>query len=221
MRWILSIFRIRRGPPALREVPSLLAKVVVFGAITGPFWAAFFTFFNDPASALRIFVEPEALLWSAVTGSIFAICFFLACGVGNGYLRRVMQGYPPSIYAVTSVVYNAVAASLACAVSLTIVTHLPTGINIVVPFLWRIVAIDGAIGAVLALIIGAFVKLKMQVEDSQAKAREQELAVRELAVAASQAQARALQSQINPHFFFNTLNTISALVDDDPVAAAR
>ncbi|HVV47088.1 MAG TPA: histidine kinase, partial [Bryobacteraceae bacterium] len=66
--------------------------------------------------------------------------------------------------------------------------------------------------AILALIIGAFIKLKMQVECTQTK-------LSEMAVTASQAQARALQSQINPHFFFNTLNTISALVEEDPKAA--
>jgi len=74
---------------------------------------------------------------------------------------------------------------------------------------------------VLALVIGAFMRLKLQVEESQSRLREQELAVRELAIAASQAQSRALQSQINPHFFFNTLNTISALIEDDPLAARQ
>ena len=86
---------------------------------------------------------------------------------------------------------------------------------------WPVVAVDGVIGAVLALVIGAFVRLKLQVEESQSRLREQELAVRELAIAASQAQSRALQSQINPHFFFNTLNTISALIEDDPAAARQ
>ncbi len=166
MKWLFSLFRIRRGPPPVHELPSLLAKVVVWGAITGPFWAAFFTAFSSPSNALQIFINPFALCWSAVTGIVFALAFFIACGLGNGYLRRIMNGYPPAIITVVAVVYNAVAASLACAVSLEIVSHLPTGINIVIPFLWRIVAIDGVIGAILALIIGAFMKLKYEVEDS-------------------------------------------------------
>jgi len=43
----------------------------------------------------------------------------------------------------------------------------------------------------------------------------------EKAAAEAQAQVRALQAQINPHFFFNTLNTIYALIPVDPKAAQR
>jgi signal transduction histidine kinase len=221
MRWVLSVFRFGRGPVPLREIPVLLLKAVIFGAVTGPFWAAFFTAFDSPANALGIFESPVALFWSAVTGVVFCICFFSICGLGNGYLRRYLKDYPPAIVRVVHAVYNAVGASLACAVSFEIITLLPTGVHVVFPFFWRIVAIDGVIGAVLALVIGAFVRLRLQVEDTQAKLRQQEVAVRELAIAASQAQSRALQSQINPHFFFNTLNTISALIDDDPLAARQ
>ena len=36
---------------------------------------------------------------------------------------------------------------------------------------------------------------------------------------ASKAQLQLLQYQLNPHFFFNALNTIRALIDEDPVRA--
>ena len=221
MRWVLSLFRFRREPPALREMPSLLAKCIVWGALTGPLWAAFFTSFDSPAAALQIFTNPLILFWAAVTGVVFALSFYVACGLGNAYLRRVVAGYPPAIARTVHVVYNGIACSLACAISFAVVTRFPANIHFVIPFFWRIVAIDGMLGVALALIIGAFMKLKHQVEDNQQKLRLQELAARELAVTASQAQSRALQSQINPHFFFNTLNTISALIEDDPAAARQ
>ncbi len=222
MRWVLSLFRIRRGLPQPREIPSLLAKAVVWGAVTGPFWAAFFTAFSDRTSAVKIFTDPVSLLCAALIGVVFSLSFSVLLGMGNAWLRQLLKDYPQAIARVVSVVYNAVACSLACAISLAVVAriHLP-GVHVEIPFFWRIVAFDGAIGAVLALVVGAFIKLKFQVEEAQAKLRQQELAVRELAVTASQAQARALQSQINPHFFFNTLNTISALVEDDPSAARQ
>ena len=46
--------------------------------------------------------------------------------------------------------------------------------------------------------------------------QEQERHAAELAVQAQEAQVRALRYQINPHFLFNTLNAIAALVRDAP-----
>jgi two-component system sensor histidine kinase AlgZ len=40
-------------------------------------------------------------------------------------------------------------------------------------------------------------------------------------LADSRAQARSLESQIRPHFFFNTLNTVSAIIPDQPAEAQR
>jgi len=221
MKWVLSMFRFQNGLPPLRDVPSLLAKCVIFGAVTGPFWAALFTSFSSVSDALHIFTDPRTLFCTSAIGVIFSLCFFIHCGPGNWCLRPVLAGYPTVIVRVVAIVYNAVACSLAAATSFAIITRLPFGIHLEFPFFPQIIVVDGLIGGVLALVIGAFMRLKHQVEESQTKLRLQELAVRELAMAASQAQARALQSQINPHFFFNTLNTISALIEDDPVAARQ
>jgi LytS/YehU family sensor histidine kinase len=43
----------------------------------------------------------------------------------------------------------------------------------------------------------------------------------ELEVSVKDAELRALQAQINPHFFFNSLNSIRALIYQDADAAAR
>ena len=47
----------------------------------------------------------------------------------------------------------------------------------------------------------------------------QERHAAELAVKAQEAQVRALRYQINPHFLFNTLNAIAALIRDTPAKA--
>jgi hypothetical protein len=51
--------------------------------------------------------------------------------------------------------------------------------------------------------------------------QEQERHAAELAVQAQEAQVRALRYQINPHFLFNTLNAIAALVRDAPPKAEQ
>jgi LytS/YehU family sensor histidine kinase len=54
---------------------------------------------------------------------------------------------------------------------------------------------------------------------AEAKAHAQEMRQAQLAEAAAKAQAAALQSQINPHFFFNTLNTLAALIPTEADSA--
>ena len=51
------------------------------------------------------------------------------------------------------------------------------------------------------------------------RVQEQERHAAELAVKAKEAQVQALRYQINPHFLFNTLNAIAALVPDAPAKA--
>lgn len=50
---------------------------------------------------------------------------------------------------------------------------------------------------------------------------EAELAVRRLEQEKTTVQLRALQAQVNPHFLFNSLNSLSALIDDEPERASQ
>ncbi|HYL99540.1 MAG TPA: histidine kinase, partial [Blastocatellia bacterium] len=51
--------------------------------------------------------------------------------------------------------------------------------------------------------------------------RRQEIAEQELRKLATQAELKALRAQIDPHFFFNSLNSVAALISDDPESAER
>ena len=86
---------------------------------------------------------------------------------------------------------------------------LPSG-----PALFRVVVRhDALVGVIVALMAYA---LEHQ---HAARTRAQREAL--LRDEASRAQLQVLRMQLDPHFLFNSLNAISALVDDDPVAAQR
>jgi len=54
-----------------------------------------------------------------------------------------------------------------------------------------------------------------------AKYRERELRAARLETRLARAEIEALRAQFQPHFLFNALNTVSALVRDEPLAAER
>lgn len=70
------------------------------------------------------------------------------------------------------------------------------------------------------LVFGAWT-LCYAVALTRRRARQAELARLELEVSAKDAELRALQFQVNPHFFFNSLNSIRSLVFEDAQAAAQ
>lgn len=74
-----------------------------------------------------------------------------------------------------------------------------------------------ALGLVLYLLAVALHYLVIAFEES----RRAELRAVELQVLARDAELKALRAQINPHFLFNSLNSVAALIGSDPQAARR
>jgi len=82
-----------------------------------------------------------------------------------------------------------------------------------------IVAINGVLSVIVGGIVFVYESMRFKLEASLREVQEVRLVEARLREATARAELAALQAQINPHFFFNTLNTIASLLEDDPEAA--
>lgn len=71
------------------------------------------------------------------------------------------------------------------------------------------------------VITWAFVLPALLVQELRARADRIERAERAQRQLALEAQLQALQARTNPHFFFNSINTVACLIPEDPVLAER
>jgi two-component system, LytTR family, sensor histidine kinase AlgZ len=78
---------------------------------------------------------------------------------------------------------------------------------------------------VIALVIGlcvhTFEKIRDRVQATTLQLRTQELEKERALKLASEARLASLESRLHPHFLFNTLNSISALILEDPLLAEQ
>ena len=82
-----------------------------------------------------------------------------------------------------------------------------------------IVAINGILALIVGSIVYGYERMRLRLQDSLRTVEEVRLVESRLREEAARAELAALQARINPHFFFNTLNTISSLLAEDPEEA--
>ena len=71
------------------------------------------------------------------------------------------------------------------------------------------------------LTIGIYGTLRERLEETTLQLRTKELERERALKLATEAQLASLESRIHPHFLFNTLNSISSLIPEDPARAER
>ncbi len=69
--------------------------------------------------------------------------------------------------------------------------------------------------------IGIYVTLRGRLDETTLQLRTKELERERALKLATEAQLASLESRIHPHFLFNTLNSISSLIPEDPARAER
>ena len=83
----------------------------------------------------------------------------------------------------------------------------------------RLAVVVIAINGVLALVVGGIVlgyeEMRLRLQETLREMEEVRLVEARVREEAARAEVAALQARINPHFFFNTLNTITSLLEED------
>lgn len=77
------------------------------------------------------------------------------------------------------------------------------------------------ISLLIWLIFAGYHHLRSRLQRTELELRTRELETERALKLASEAQLASLESRVHPHFLFNTLNSISALTQEDPVKAER
>ncbi len=77
------------------------------------------------------------------------------------------------------------------------------------------------ISAVMTGVIGTYEQLQAKLRNRELELKTKELEREKALKAATNARLASLESRIHPHFLFNTINSVSSLIHDDPAAAER
>jgi two-component system, LytTR family, sensor kinase len=83
----------------------------------------------------------------------------------------------------------------------------------------RLLSMNFVLAALFGTIAVTYFTLRGRVERMAAQLREKELNEERLTRTKMEAELQALQAKINPHFLFNTLNSIASLISENPKAA--
>ncbi len=87
------------------------------------------------------------------------------------------------------------------------------------PEFWGSLKIATFLSILASLSIGIYETFESRLEDTTLKLRTKELEQERALKLATEAQLASLESRIHPHFLFNTLNSISSLIPEDPQRA--
>jgi sensor histidine kinase YesM len=159
----------------------------------------------------------RVLAYALVYANLVALLGTLLVG---GLVKRLARRKLPLVPAVAFCIIVVVPAGC------LLVQALLMAIGIVVPqHFWREYLVTLRVSVPLAMVfgMGAFVhaSLRSRLQTTEQALRQKEVAEQRAQKLAAEARLRSLESRIQPHFLFNTLNSISSLISTDPTRAEQ
>jgi two-component system LytT family sensor kinase len=213
----------RNAPPADAALPlpflssRWARRAVIFGFWT---WLALFFASKDYLSQRALgfgHLWPKALWWKAMEWygwAVLSIGIFWIC---RTFYRpgKALWSYA-LIHVVSGTLFSLVHVGI-CSIGALIEAHvLETGRSW--PFLYKVVFVNHFH---FDWLVYAGIVSVWHAVDSYRRFRDREVQAAALETRLARAQLQSLKSQLQPHFLFNTLHSISALNHDDPKGANR
>jgi sensor histidine kinase YesM len=186
---------------------NVVAAVIVVTVFSGLTWR------TPPRTALVGFAV--AFLFSSCIGPLIGL---VMPHVAPLIWSRLRFPWTWAAIVVTMVTLAMVGSSVAITV-LTVIGYLPPGRF----FEWFFGSLKVAILVTLTfgLFITVYETMETQLREATVALRTKERDEAEARRLAAEAQLASIESRVQPHFLFNTLNSIAALVHDDPAGAER
>jgi sensor histidine kinase YesM len=197
------------GRRRTRQTARGLAVWVAANTVAGVIVGAAIAFFSEEPGAVARLIGTSVLLANAIGfATVFSARFLLP---RYSELPKVL-GVPLAV--VTLLSGGAFG-------TLLVVLFYPLSFFYQGRLLLLLVVICSVIAALVGLIIYAYERMRDEIEESYRAAAENSVRAERLRELAARSELKALKAQINPHFLFNALNSISALIPIDPEAAER
>lgn len=199
LKWVIDLF--------IEALPINLAATAVVLALR--FW------FDGPFT------------WRALLLSVFTILLFSNC-IGMLVAISISLAAPhfPSNRSLPNLLLLALLISAAAALGCVIASSLVIVFGLYPPgdffaIVGRSLKMSVLIGLIFGLSSFFYEKLKSELEATQLQLNARQLEEERARKLALAAQLSSLESRVRPHLLFNTLNSISALIREDPERAER
>lgn len=193
------------------DIPAALLSSALMGVVGGPFFGMFVPWLVFGSSYTFPTDWPKYIAQSSIIGGIFSISFYVTTGMPWIWLRHRWCNLSKRTGSLLGLLVSATG-GLAGTILAVTMTHLVLGYELFSNvYLARLIAFEIFLTIILGAFMGTISRLQMEAQ----------LRERKLAETAAKAQANALQAQIAPHFFFNALNSVSALIPVAPNDAQK